>query len=71
MDYEQQVRRASGGDVRAFVELTRQFRHMAFGAALILVHDFHQAEEVPMASNCSRCCRCGGTRRPGFHFRLR
>jgi RNA polymerase sigma factor (sigma-70 family) len=46
MDYEQQVRRASGGDVRAFVELTRQFQHMALGAALTLVHDFHQAEDV-------------------------
>ena len=46
MDYEQQVRRASGGDVRAFVDLTRQFQHMAFGAALALVNDFHQAEDV-------------------------
>jgi RNA polymerase sigma-70 factor (ECF subfamily) len=46
MDYEQQVRRASGGDVQAFVDLTRQFQHMAFGAALALVNDFHQAEDV-------------------------
>jgi len=46
MDYEQQVRRASCGDVKAFVELTRQFQHMAFGAALALVNDFHQAEDV-------------------------
>ena len=46
MDYEQQVRRARGGDVKAFVDLTRQFQHMAFGAALALVHDFHQAEDV-------------------------
>jgi RNA polymerase sigma factor (sigma-70 family) len=46
MDYEQQVRRASGGDVKAFVALTRQFQHMAFGAALALVNDFHQAEDV-------------------------
>jgi RNA polymerase sigma factor (sigma-70 family) len=46
MDYEQRVRRASGGDVKAFVDLTRQFQHMAFGAALALVHDFHQAEDV-------------------------
>ena len=46
MDYEQQVRRASGGDVKAFVDLTRQFQHMAFGAALALVNDFHQAEDV-------------------------
>jgi hypothetical protein len=28
MDYEQQIRRASGGDVKAFVDLTRQFQHM-------------------------------------------
>jgi Sigma-70 region 2 len=46
MDYEQQVRRASVGDVKAFVELTRQFQHMAFGAALALLKDFHQAEDV-------------------------
>jgi len=46
MDYEQRVRRASGGDVKAFVDLTRQFKHMAFGAALALVNDFHQAEDV-------------------------
>jgi RNA polymerase sigma factor (sigma-70 family) len=46
MDYEQQVRRASSGDVKAFVDLTRQFQHMAFGAALALVNDFHQAEDV-------------------------
>src|SRR5262245_28047689 len=46
MDYEQQVRRASEGDVKAFVDLTRQFQHMAFGAALALVNDFHQAEDV-------------------------
>jgi hypothetical protein len=41
MDYEQRVRHASGGDVKAFVDLTRQFQHMAFGAALALVNDFH------------------------------
>jgi DNA-directed RNA polymerase specialized sigma24 family protein len=29
-----------------FVDLTCQFQHMAFGAALALVNDFHQAEEV-------------------------
>jgi RNA polymerase sigma factor (sigma-70 family) len=46
MDYEQQVCRASGGDVQAFVDLTRQFQHMAFGTALALVNDFHQAEDV-------------------------
>jgi RNA polymerase sigma factor (sigma-70 family) len=46
MDYEQRVRRASGGDVKAFVDLTWQFQHMAFGAALALVNDFHQAEDV-------------------------
>jgi RNA polymerase sigma factor (sigma-70 family) len=46
MDYEQQVRSASGGDVRAFVDLTRRFQHFAFGTALALVKDFHQAEDV-------------------------
>jgi hypothetical protein len=46
MDYEQQVHRASGGDVKAFVDLTRQFQHMAFGTALALVNDFHQAEDM-------------------------
>src|SRR5262245_4199267 len=46
MDYEQRVRRASGGDVKAFVDLTRQFQHFAFGAALALANDFHQAEDV-------------------------
>jgi RNA polymerase sigma factor (sigma-70 family) len=46
MDYEQQVHRASGGDVKAFMDLTRQFQHMAFGTALALVNDFHQAEDV-------------------------
>jgi hypothetical protein len=46
MDYEQRVRRASGGDVKAFVDLTRQFQHMAFGAALAVVNDFHQAEDI-------------------------
>ena len=46
MDYEQRVPHASGGGVKAFVDLTRQFQHMAFGAALALVNDFHQAEDV-------------------------
>lgn len=46
MDYERQVQRASGGDVKAFADLTRQFQHMAFGAALAVVNDFHQAEDV-------------------------
>src|SRR5271165_1635072 len=46
MDHEQQVRRAAGGDVKAFVDLTRRFQHFAFGTALALVHDFQQAEDV-------------------------
>src|SRR5215467_8144742 len=46
MDQEHLVRRASGGDVQAFVELTRRFQHFAFGSALALVHDFQQAEDV-------------------------
>jgi hypothetical protein len=52
MNYEQHVRRASGGDVKAFVDLTRQFQHMAFGAAFALVNDFRQAE----------CCAKGALR---------
>src|SRR6266705_400639 len=46
MDHEQLVRRASGGDVAAFVDLTRRFQHFAFGSALALVNDFQQAEDV-------------------------
>jgi RNA polymerase sigma factor (sigma-70 family) len=40
------VRRASGGDVEAFVDLTRRFQQFAFGSALALVRDFQQAEDV-------------------------
>ena len=40
------VRRASRGDVKAFVELTRRYQHLVFGSALALVHDFQQAEDV-------------------------
>jgi RNA polymerase sigma factor (sigma-70 family) len=46
MDHEQLVRRASGGVVAAFVDLTRRFQHFAFGSALALVRDFQQAEDV-------------------------
>jgi len=46
MDHEHLVRRARGGDVQAFVELTRRFQHFAFGSALALVRDFQQAEDV-------------------------
>ena len=46
MDHEQLVRRAQGGDVAAFVDLTRRFQHFAFGSALSLVRDFQQAEDV-------------------------
>jgi RNA polymerase sigma factor (sigma-70 family) len=46
MDHEHLVRQASGGDVQAFVELTRRFQHFAFGSALALVRDFQQAEDV-------------------------
>jgi RNA polymerase sigma factor (sigma-70 family) len=46
MDHEQLVRKARGGDVRAFVDLTRRFQHFAFGSALTLVRDFQQAEDV-------------------------
>src|SRR5215467_16363833 len=46
MDHEQLVRRAGGGDVAAFVELTRRFQQFAFGSALTLVRDFQHAEDV-------------------------
>lgn len=46
MDHDQLVRRASAGDVAAFVDLTRRFQHFAFGSALSLVRDFQQAEDV-------------------------
>ena len=46
MGYADLVRRASGGEVVAFVELTRCFQHAAFGSALALTGDFQQAEDV-------------------------
>jgi RNA polymerase sigma-70 factor (ECF subfamily) len=46
MDHEHLVRQASGGDVQAFVELTRRFQHFAFGSALALVRDFQEAEDL-------------------------
>lgn len=46
MDYEDQVRLAAGGDIRAFVALMRRFQQAAFGSALALVHDFGRAEDV-------------------------
>jgi hypothetical protein len=45
MDLRATRRRASAGDVKVFVGLTRKFQRMAFGAALALVNDFHQAED--------------------------
>ncbi len=50
MDHERLVRLAGGGDVRAFVELTKRFEHFAFGSALALIHDFQQAEDVVQES---------------------
>jgi RNA polymerase sigma factor (sigma-70 family) len=46
MDHESLVRRAAGGDVNAFVELTRRFQQFAFGSALAIVRDFQQAEDI-------------------------
>jgi RNA polymerase sigma factor (sigma-70 family) len=46
MEHEQLVRKAGGGDVKAFVELTRRFQQFAFGSALTLVRDFQNAEDV-------------------------
>jgi RNA polymerase sigma factor (sigma-70 family) len=46
MDHERLVQLAAGGNVRAFVELTKRFQHFAFGSALSLLHDFQLAEDV-------------------------
>lgn len=46
MDCERRVRYAVAGDIKTFVELTRQFQYFAFGSALALVNDFHKAEDV-------------------------
>jgi RNA polymerase sigma factor (sigma-70 family) len=46
MDHEQLVRKASAGDIGAFVDLTRRFQHVAFGTALAQLRDFQQAEDV-------------------------
>lgn len=46
MDLEPLVRRAQEGDVKAFVELTRRYQHLAFGSALALIHDLQRAEDV-------------------------
>jgi RNA polymerase sigma factor (sigma-70 family) len=46
MELEPLVNRARGGDVKAFVELTRRFQHAAYGSALTLVRDFQTAEDV-------------------------
>ena len=34
MDHAELVRLASGGELKAFVELLRRFQHAAFGSAL-------------------------------------
>ncbi len=46
MDLAHLVRRASDGNVDAFVALTHRFQHLAFGSALALVHDFQLAEDI-------------------------
>jgi DNA-directed RNA polymerase specialized sigma24 family protein len=46
MDHERVVQLPAGGNVRAFVELTKHFQHFAFGSALSLLHDFQLAEDV-------------------------
>ena len=46
MDLEALVTTARGGDVKAFVELTRRFQHAAYGSALTLVRDFQRGEDV-------------------------
>jgi RNA polymerase sigma factor (sigma-70 family) len=46
MELDDLVRAAAGGDVHAFVALTRRFQQAAFGSALSLTRDFQQAEDV-------------------------
>jgi DNA-directed RNA polymerase specialized sigma24 family protein len=46
MDHAELVRLASGGELKAFVELLRRFQHAAFGSALALTGDFQEAEDV-------------------------
>jgi RNA polymerase sigma factor (sigma-70 family) len=46
MELERLVETARGGDVKAFVELTRRFQQFAFGSALALVGDFGRAQDV-------------------------
>lgn len=46
MELEALVDQARGGDVKAFVALTRRFQHAAYGSALTLVRDFQAAEDV-------------------------
>jgi RNA polymerase sigma factor (sigma-70 family) len=50
MDHEHLVRRAIEGDKAAFVNLTRRFRHFAFGSALAEVGDFQHAEDIVQES---------------------
>lgn len=46
MHLEDLVGRARDGDMEAFAEVTRRFQQMAFGYALALLRDLHQAEDV-------------------------
>jgi hypothetical protein len=46
MELEALINQARGGDVKAFVELTRRFQQAAYGSALTLVQDFQVAEDV-------------------------
>jgi DNA-directed RNA polymerase specialized sigma24 family protein len=58
MDHDALVRRASDGDVRAFVELTQRFQHFAFGSALTLLQDFQRAEDVVQEAFVAAWSRC-------------
>jgi RNA polymerase sigma factor (sigma-70 family) len=46
MELEELVTRARDGDLEAFAEVTRRFQQMAFGYAVALLRDLHQAEDV-------------------------
>jgi RNA polymerase sigma factor (sigma-70 family) len=46
MDLESLIGRAKQGDLEAFTEVTRRFQHMAFGYAVALLRDFHEAEDA-------------------------